>query len=157
MVNTTTIIFSCKCISWRECVSWHTTQCNTVHINKSFDVESIALYSYESICCIVMSRSIYKQRVKYNFNTPICDLLPTCCNNYLSANKEERDSFTWLAQTQQVGFLLWKYLMIQFCCIYICTLSLVFCTTCIFAAAIIMWVISRSFKQSSTEFHTCKM
>ena len=32
-----------------------------IYLNRRFDVQSIALYCYESMCCILMSRSMHKQ------------------------------------------------------------------------------------------------
>ena len=89
--------------------------CNAIqhiYLNRCFDVQSIALYCYESMCCILMSRSMHKQWVKLYFDIAheivkqVIYYPNVVVDNYLSAKEGECDSFTWLSQTWQVGFLL---------------------------------------------------
>ena len=83
-------------------------------INRCFEVQSIALYCYESMCCILMSRSMQKQWVKLYFDTAheIVEQVTYYPNveadHYLSAKEGKCDSFAWLSQTWQVGLLLKK-------------------------------------------------
>jgi len=91
-------------------IPWNAVQ--YIYLNRCFDVQSIALYCYESMCCILMSRSMYKQWVKLYFNTAheiveqVTYYPNVVVDNYWSAKEGECDSFAWLSQTWQVGFLL---------------------------------------------------
>jgi len=89
--------------------------CNAIqhiYLNRCFDEQSITLYCYESMCCILMSRSMHKQWVKLYFDTAheifeqVIYYPNVVVDNYLSAKEGECDSFAWLLQTWQVGFLL---------------------------------------------------
>ena len=80
--------------------------CNAIqhiYLNRCFDVQSIALYCYESMCCILMSRSMHKQWVKLYFDTAheiveqVIYYPNVVVDNYLPAKEGESDSFAWLS------------------------------------------------------------